>query len=246
MESILQSLQMLGYTDKQARIYVALLSIGKGSIQSIAKQSEIKRPTVYVIIDELIEKGLVSRVIGSKKQLFIPTQPQTILDQTEKIYAEAKKCIPGLMSLLEKPNLKNIKTLYFEGIRGIEKALWYKIEELTNSEIVAFFGSTEFATEEMVKLFHKWNKSLKENHIKLKSVAPKNSSLKSFRKKDVEYGFQNKEINEKLYSSKISVDITKQFVRIIFFKEKQVLIIESVEFSNVLSEVFRLVWSTQG
>jgi hypothetical protein len=196
-----------------------------------------------VIIDELLEKGLVSRIVGTKKQLFLPMRPQAILDQSEKLYIEAKKCVPELMSLLNSQDQKKIKTLYFEGIKGIEKALWYKMEELKNSNIVAFFGTTEFATKELVKIFHNWNKALHDNNITLSSVAPKDSSLKEFRKKDKQYGFKNKELPSRKYASKISVDVTDQFVRIIFFKEKQVLIIESTEFATTLKQVFSLVWN---
>lgn len=242
MDKIIENLKGLGYTDKESKIYISLLGLGKGSIQSIAKQSGVKRPTVYIIIEGLVEKGIVSRIIGGKKRLYVPLKPETLLAQTEKLYTRVKECIPDLMSLVEKSESKKVRTLYFEGTGGVEKALWYKMDELKNTDVFAFFGTTDLATEEMVKIFHEWNKDLAQNNIKLHSIAPKDRELQDFRQKESDYGFLNKIIDKSKYSSKISVDITDEFVRVLFFREKQALIIESKEFSATLKQIFKIIW----
>lgn len=242
MEPLLNKLKSLGYTDKQARVYLTLLSLGSGSVQSIALESGLKRPTVYVILDELIEKGTVSKAIGKRKKSFIPIQPEVLLGQIEKLYQQTKECIPELVSLMNQKKDTKTRTLYFEGLLGIEKALWYKIDELNNSSIFAFFGTTEYATQEMVKVFHRWNRELAQRKIDLKSISPKESSLREFRKKDQEYGFESMQVEKNKYSSKISIDITDKFVRILFFREKQALIIENEELSLSMKQIFSMIW----
>lgn len=241
---LVSKLKQLGYSEKQSKVYLALLSLGRASVQTIAKEADLKRPTVYLIVEELIEKGLVSRTLGKRKQSYLPIQPDALVSQAEKMFQQTKELIPELSALIEKgSNSKKAKTLYFEGMVGIEKSLWYQMDKLAGTEIVAFFGTTDLATKEMVRLFHKWNKEMYELGIKLNSIAPKDSNLKKFRTRDQHYGFKSKEISKKSYNSKLSIDITDRFVRILFFREKQALIIENEELALALKQVFRLIWT---
>ena len=69
--TIIEALQNLGLTDKEARVYTALLKRGRTSAYGIAEESGLKKPTTYVILDDLIEKGLASRIPRVRKQLFV-------------------------------------------------------------------------------------------------------------------------------------------------------------------------------
>lgn len=239
---LVSKLKQLGYSDKQSRVYIALLSLGRASVQSIAMEARLKRPTVYLIIDELLEKGLVSKALGKRKQSYIPIQPDALISQAEKLFLQTKELMPQLSALMRSSNNKKTKTLYFEGVAGIEKALWYEMSKLEGTSIFAFFGTIDLATREMVSLFHRWNNDIYNFGIKLVSIAPKDSDLKKFRNRDLQYGFKSKEISKKSYDSKLSIDVTDRFVRIVFFKEKQALIIENEELASALKQIFNLVW----
>ena len=47
-------LTSIGFNEKTASIYLAALSLGTASIQDIAKKADIKRPTTYNYIQELV------------------------------------------------------------------------------------------------------------------------------------------------------------------------------------------------
>jgi sugar-specific transcriptional regulator TrmB len=55
----LEGLISLGLTQKEAAVYLALLQTKKGTALTVAKQANIKRPTVYLVLNSLIKKGLV-------------------------------------------------------------------------------------------------------------------------------------------------------------------------------------------
>ena len=57
-------LKNLGLNDKEANIYLALLQLGKSTATKIAKKSGLKRPTTYVIIEQLIDKGFVQKLVN--------------------------------------------------------------------------------------------------------------------------------------------------------------------------------------
>ena len=82
-----ESLSILGLNEKQAAIYIALLQIGRSSAYAIADKALIKRPTTYVILGELIEKGLVSRIPRIRKKLYVAISPEQAFALAEEFSA---------------------------------------------------------------------------------------------------------------------------------------------------------------
>jgi len=59
-----QFLIQLRFTETQARLYLTLLKTGKTNAATLQKLTKIARPTVYVTLEELQEKGLVEKEIA--------------------------------------------------------------------------------------------------------------------------------------------------------------------------------------
>ena len=53
----------LGLSGTQAKSYLGLLGIGSGSISEIANISKIARPDTYRAINDLVETGLVEKIV---------------------------------------------------------------------------------------------------------------------------------------------------------------------------------------
>ena len=70
-----KALQDMGLSEKESQVYVALLELGKANVARIAQQSNIKRPTVYVLLEDLRKKGLVLKVPHIKNALYIAQDP---------------------------------------------------------------------------------------------------------------------------------------------------------------------------
>ena len=78
MATINDALKNLGLNDKEARAYAALLELGQTTAYAVAERSGLKRPTVYVVLDELRQKGLVLKIPHVKKQLWSAKSPHQI------------------------------------------------------------------------------------------------------------------------------------------------------------------------
>ena len=52
------TLQSLGFSEKEATVYVALLELGRGTVTEIARRAGINRTTGYDILDSLAGKGV--------------------------------------------------------------------------------------------------------------------------------------------------------------------------------------------
>jgi len=126
MANIKKDLEDIGLSDKEAAVYVASLELGQSPVQKIATQANIKRATAYVIIESLINKGLMSSVEQGKKTYYVAEDPENLkrliqkqrseLDENEK---RAKELIPEL-ELLFKTTGERPVVRFFEGVEGLE------------------------------------------------------------------------------------------------------------------------------
>ena len=134
-------LQDVGLGDKEAAVYLALLALDHASVLDLAKKTKIKRPTVYVVLESLSKKGLVSETTIGKKTHYQAEPPErlsTFVERRKIQLGEAEKILNDIMPQIktmsreagEKPVVK-----YFEGKEGIISAA----EEVFRNES----GSTE-------------------------------------------------------------------------------------------------------
>ncbi|MFA6279019.1 MAG: helix-turn-helix domain-containing protein [Candidatus Paceibacterota bacterium] len=114
-------LQEIGLNEKEAIMYLALLQVDNASVIAIAKETKINRSTVYVVLEGLMEKGLVSETESGKKvhyQAESPERLQTFVEGQKMVLEEQSKrlgdIIPQIKSVQrasgERPLVK-----YFEG-----------------------------------------------------------------------------------------------------------------------------------
>ena len=74
-------LKKLGLTEKEAKLYINALELGSFSVMGIAHKSGIKRPTCYLILDELVKKGLVS-IIPQRQEIALHCGTAGSFDKT--------------------------------------------------------------------------------------------------------------------------------------------------------------------
>lgn len=98
--TIQETLQSLGLEQKEASIYLALLELGETTVLEISKKSGIKRPTVYVVLRSLEQKGFASKLLKESKTLFSPQHPKKLITEAELRMKELQEVVPQLESLL--------------------------------------------------------------------------------------------------------------------------------------------------
>jgi len=81
-----QTLEKLGLSKLQAKVYLAVVATQKASVAQIANLSKVARPDVYRILPTLEENGLVKKIIGSPT-----TYEATPLKQACEMLLETKK-----------------------------------------------------------------------------------------------------------------------------------------------------------
>jgi len=67
MEKILEYLEQLDLSEIEAKLYLTLLETGPTSVRDIAAAIGIKRTTAYLYVDQLAEKGLITKMVHSSR-----------------------------------------------------------------------------------------------------------------------------------------------------------------------------------
>lgn len=134
-------LQNIGLDEKETATYLAVLELGASSVYSIAKKAELKRPTVYRILDKLQQQGLASVVPKARQQLYTAESPEQIVADLFRKAEVMKQNLPQFLALYntkkEKPNVQ-----LFEGKEAVRQV--YK--KIYSSDEVWFFGSLREVT----------------------------------------------------------------------------------------------------
>src|SRR3989344_3675605 len=133
-----KSLQNLGLTDGEIRVYVALLKLGPSTSGPITDKSRVSSSKIYNILERLMQKGIVSYIIKEKTRYYQAEDPIKIKDyfnRKEKDFLEQKeeidKLIPELQLQQQLERTKNEVQIYkgFKGIQTITEHLYLKLKK---------------------------------------------------------------------------------------------------------------------
>lgn len=92
------TLTNLGLTEKEAKVYLANLALGPTTILQITRGAELKRTTVYSIIESLKQKGLINIEARGFKKLFVAENPERLESILEEKNNKIKKFFAGIFS----------------------------------------------------------------------------------------------------------------------------------------------------
>jgi len=148
-------LQQMGLTEKEARIYLALLELGSGAVGEIAKKANIKRPTVYVVVEGLVKKGLVSEQPGGRGTVYIADDPAAFEKSAKQRLSDFSEMLPFLRAKFNRGKKPRIK--YYEGKEAIENLYRHHVYP---SEYILFYGSSmQKFTIVFREIFEEWNQT---------------------------------------------------------------------------------------
>lgn len=121
------ALMDFGLKEDEAKVYVSALTLGPTTILSIAKETDIRRTTVYEIIKSLTSKGLMNTELKGFKKLYCATHPQNLISIFENKKNSLETIVPELTTLYKTQGAEStIKT--YESLDSI-KSLYREILE---------------------------------------------------------------------------------------------------------------------
>ncbi len=243
---MLEQLQKLGLTAKEASVYIATLELGEASpVSTIAKRANVNRTTAYDILELLVEKGLVI-VSTAKKYRFYRAQPPEkitayLKEQSEKfarLAEETEQMMPELNShyraLTGRP-----RVYFYEGYEGIIRV--YE-ETLTSSEEILAYASDQANQDAVAWYFPKYYKRRAEKGIPIRALFPDTPKDRERHSLDKEELRQSRLLPKEVMNFTPEINFFDNKIMIADWEEKLGVIIESEAIANVFKQSFELAW----
>jgi len=122
-QTIEKTLEQIGLSKSEAKIYLASLSLGPGTVINIGQKSGLTRQMVYTLLPALAEKGLIKEITINKKTLYQALPPERLKDEVEVISKKIDSLIPLLKSKQAENSAVPTITVYENPLAMRE---WYK------------------------------------------------------------------------------------------------------------------------
>jgi HTH-type transcriptional regulator, sugar sensing transcriptional regulator len=108
-----------GLSEYEAMVYLASLSLGSATVNQIAKQSGVKRTTVYPVIEGLKHKGIMNINVKGLKKTYVAERPEKLESIIEQKKNRLINILPELNAI---QNLKSNESFikYYEGVEGVK------------------------------------------------------------------------------------------------------------------------------
>lgn len=237
---LIKLLEEAGFTDKEARVYLALLELGKGNVTEISKISNLKRAIIYVILEGLVKRGYVSELPERKINTYQATDPSVILGQLRGITKNFSQMLPILRTLGNRGS-KKPKIRYYDSEEGILR-IWDG--EMNVAKEAFFISSYQRIEERFPGKIDEWIKKAEKGIVTtgfrhLVSDNPYELELvNKFRAVD-----QNVRILSELKNSHMDFTIYDNKLAITSLEENAfIVVIESDELVRSMRPLFELAW----
>jgi HTH-type transcriptional regulator, sugar sensing transcriptional regulator len=230
----------IGLSENEAKVYLAALALGPTTILKLSKTTNIKRTTVYSVVETIRQKGLMSVEIKGWKKLFVVESPDKLKFILNAKKEQLEKNLPDLFSIY---NLKGDEGFikYYEGVESIKSIYEDILKRLTSKDWYLVIGSTD----PWINLDPKYFKNFLERRAK------KNSDLRLLlQESEVAKKYQtNRVINGKIKMLPKGFSTTSNMI---ILQNKLVLhqllpttkaiVIENPSIIQMTKEMFEIMW----
>ncbi len=138
-----KALQQLGLSEKEIIVYLSILELSRGTALQISRETNLKRPTVYVNLESLIQKKLIHKVPKGTTTLYVAEDPSNILESLREREKTIENIIPLLKAVYSvRKNKPQIR--FYEGKDGVRKIY---TELRRAKKYILFYGSLKDVTK---------------------------------------------------------------------------------------------------
>lgn len=246
MKMIARELEKLGLSDKEALVYIASLELGPSPVQIIARKAEVNRATTYVMIEALLQKGLMSTFEKGKKMMYTAEKPERLhrivhserasVDEKEQVI---KRLLPDLEAISDAAG-ERPKVSFYEGEEGLEAMRETIFEAKVDSleDVISYDDLSHLFDEAQ---WQRHGSRLKQKKIKARVLYTSEAGRKaSDASPDL---WEYREIPHKLFPMHGELTVYGNHVAMVALRGKLVgVIIESKEMAIMVRTLFELAW----
>ncbi len=149
------TLEGIGLTNSESKVYLSLLKLGASSSGPLVKDSGTADSKIYVVLDKLASKGLVSSFIKDGVRHFRAASPLELVNYLNEREERIKSQIQSLnkimpqMTSLEESGLDEKEASVFSGANGARAGFRKIVSELERGEEIHIMGTYSFPSHIM-------------------------------------------------------------------------------------------------
>ena len=233
-DKVQQTLEKLGLSKNEIKVYLELNSQGSMKAGRIAKLTHMDRSSSYNALKLLLEKGLVSYVSIGKIKWFQAVSPNRLLEYVKEQEEDLKEIIPEL-NVSHKAKKIEGQVRLFKGLKGV-KAVFLDIARTGKDNYV--FGSEGQFSERMEDFAYQFDILKKENKIKTKMIIRKGKKEHDSKTSEYRYlpNVDESSAVTNIYGDKIAI--------IIWTDEPEAVIIENAAAAKAYKSYFEIMWKS--
>lgn len=236
-----EALKLYGLSDKELKVYLALLSTGQATVNQIAEKTDLVRTTTYDILKKLRENALVGSVVKNKILYFEAADPAKLIQILEEKRSAINDVLPNLrakrLGLPQKPTLE-----LFEGKEGI-KTIYQDI--LEQQKPLAAISNSHYAFKVLPYFVPRFIKERVKRKIHVALLTERTKETLELLKKRDKQEFRQTRFVAELKNIPITEYVYGDTVAILGTKPEEPLgiLIRHADFAHAQKIIFDLLWN---
>jgi len=235
-------LQNVGFSEKEAHVYLSALASGTAPASQIAEHCGMKRITTYEILKKMSLKGVVFESDQSGITHFTALSPSRLFSKIEKNIADLKEKKTYLESLMTEQSVRP-QVRFLHGIEGIRQGYEETLE--TSKEILSIANSKNIRSH-WKEYDKEYVQKRSEKKIFLRGIAPKDTIGEKVQKDDRKCFRETRLIERDLFPPEIvenEICIFDDTVLIASFQpDVFAIVITSSAVMQTQKQIFELLW----
>lgn len=235
----------LGFSNKEAGVYIALLELGPSTTTEISRRARINRTTGYDILESLASDGLVNTLGETKIQKFVAENPEKVITflenkikTAEEKLKQAKVFLPELLSVYNTKDKPKVR--FYEGVENIKEV--FEDTLTAKNEIVGYAVGTDAFEAVGEEYLRNYFKRRVAKNIKVRVIAPDDPDTLKVTAHDKEELRESYTVPRDKFYFTTETNIYNNKILIMSWKEKFAVLIESKEIADAQKKVFELAW----
>lgn len=235
------TIQQLGYSAAETKVYLAALSLGESTITELAKKAKLPRTSVQLVVEKLEQEGLLNLFLKRKHRFWVAENPEKLLIKLKEREAALKNVMPELQGMRYEAGARPMVKIYNgpEEIKQIMEDMLVTKHHI--AAIVSWDDWREFFGAEYVDDFIRRRF---EHFLKIRLITPRTSNAIRLKQTDdkelrltrfLPAGAEIKNSNF-IYANKVAI--------ISLSKRQPVgILIEDIDVNNTLGILFESLWA---
>lgn len=226
--------------EKEAKVYLANLELGKSRASQIAQKTGLNRITTYEVLKRLAQKGIAKSSLYKNIQTFNVIPPETLIKKQESKLSVAKKLLPEL-SLLTNSKSQKPAIAFYEGAEGIRSIY----EDTLNCEEKIIFNVAN--PQKLLKtigktFFQQYIKKRTRKKISVRVLLPDTKENKKYKKETTTAMRKVKFFDINKYPLPNEILIYDNKVAMLSFSSLIGVIVQDKDITQSVKSLWQMAW----